>query len=429
MAISQIVQNSLADTISLGVKVATINIANSGYSILDDTAVNVGGGFIVITGDGFKSGAQVLVDNVTACSVSVVSGTQIRAEVPAKTAGTYNVYVANSDGATGIKVNGLTYSALPTWVTASALANQYSNIAFTGNFNATGAVLYQLQTGSSFPTGFTLANTANGFFTGNVSVGSETTFNFTVEAIDTENQESPRAFSILIRNSWPSAYAILAAGAQHATDGSAQKYDILLPGDTSVTPTWCKFTGDGYAWMLALSFGGTNIYSDGTLWGSRIYFYDIAGDRSRTTATNYNIRFQKENGDYAVDEDGEEGAGYWAMFPDAAQDAASQTTFQWWAHSSNLGRMVVYGDLTGTVPSNVTHGLWNMYPDQGSNFTEDKIFDYQGNLIHTFSAVNTPPPDSARFALGPLSNTTHGYYQEGIGTTTRADQLWVGSNS
>jgi len=203
MAISQIVQNSLADTISLGVKVATINIANSGYSILDDTAVNVGGGFIVITGDGFKSGAQVLVDNVTACSVSVVSGTQIRAEVPSRAAGTYNVYVANSDGATGLKVNGLTYSGTPTWVTASALANQVSNVAFTGNFNATGATLYQLQTGSSFPTGLSIANTANGFFVGNVNTsGSDTTYNFTVEAIDTENQESPRAFSLSV-NSQP----------------------------------------------------------------------------------------------------------------------------------------------------------------------------------------------------------------------------------
>jgi hypothetical protein len=198
MAISKIVQNSLSDEINLSVKVATINIANSSYSILDDTAVNVGGGYIVITGDGFESGAQVIVGSNTACSVSFVSSTQLRAQVPAQPAGTYNVFVANSDGGTGLKVNGLTYSATPTWVTASALANQTSNIAFTGNFNATSAVLYQLQTGSSFPTGFTLANTANGFFTGNVNVGSDTTFNFTVEAIDAENQESPRAFSLIV---------------------------------------------------------------------------------------------------------------------------------------------------------------------------------------------------------------------------------------
>jgi len=199
MAISKIVQNSIDETsVSLGAKISNVQIANSSYTVLDDTAVNVGGGYIVITGSGFKESAQVLIGSNTACSVSVIDSTTIRAEVPAKDAGTYPVYVVNTDGGVGIRVPGLTYSGFPTWVTDSTLPEQGVDEPISIQLEATGANTYALQTGSTLPSGMVL-NTANGLLTGTVTgISEETLYNFTIEAIDTENQESPRAFNVTI---------------------------------------------------------------------------------------------------------------------------------------------------------------------------------------------------------------------------------------
>jgi len=208
MAISKIVQNSLDTTsISLGPKIQSVQVANSTYVVKDDTAVNVAGGYIVVTGQGFQSNCQVLISDGTtsnlACSVSFVSSTTVRAQVPAKSAGTYTVYLINGDGDTAIRINALQYSAEPTWVTTSPLASQQEDSNVSIQLSATGASSYVLQTGSTLPTGLTLSS--NGLISGavNTNVSVETTFNFTVEAIDAENQETPKAFSVTILISDP----------------------------------------------------------------------------------------------------------------------------------------------------------------------------------------------------------------------------------
>jgi hypothetical protein len=111
---------------SLAPKITSIAITSNTYSVLDDAAVNVGGGYIVVTGSNFQSGATILIDTTPATSVSYINDTTLRAQVPAKSAASYNFYVVNPDGGTGIKVAGITYSGSPTWVTASPLNNQHS---------------------------------------------------------------------------------------------------------------------------------------------------------------------------------------------------------------------------------------------------------------------------------------------------------------
>ena len=206
MAISKIVQNSLSDTISLGPKISSVQIANSTYVVKDDTNINIGGGYIVITGSGFQSNCSVIVDSNLACSVAFVSSTQIRAELPAKPAGTYNIYLLNGDGGTAIRVNALQYSNTPTWVTTSPLTSQQEDSNVSIQLAANGANTYSLQAGSTLPTGLTLS--ANGLISGlvNTNVSVETTFNFTVEAIDIENQETPKAFAVTITVSEPYFY-------------------------------------------------------------------------------------------------------------------------------------------------------------------------------------------------------------------------------
>jgi hypothetical protein len=198
MAISKIVQNSLdTDSISLGPKIRSVQIANSTYVVKDDTAVNTGGGYIVITGSGFTSNSTVLIGANAACSVTYISTTQLRAQIPAATPGSYPVYVVTGDGGTAIRVNALTYSDSPTWVTTSPLTSQSVDTSFSIQLSASGANTYTLQTGSSLPSGVSLA--ANGLLSGTVTgIENDTTYNFTVEAIDAEAQESPKALAITI---------------------------------------------------------------------------------------------------------------------------------------------------------------------------------------------------------------------------------------
>jgi hypothetical protein len=188
---------ALAEGAGGGPKISNVSIANSSYTILDDTAIALEGGYLVITGTGFASGCQVVINSNNATSVTFVDSNTIRAQVGAADAGTKTVYVVNTDGGTAIRVNGLTYSASPTWVTGSTLPEDGVDEAISIQLDASLATSYQLQTGSSLPAGLSLA--ANGLLTGTVTgIGADTTYNFIVEAIDAENQESPRSFSITI---------------------------------------------------------------------------------------------------------------------------------------------------------------------------------------------------------------------------------------
>ena len=183
--------------------IISVQITDSSWVVKDDTAIADTGGYIIINGTNFASGSTVFVDELAptqATSVSFVSSSLLRCQLGPKTSGTYNVYVVNPNGSTAIFVNGITFSSNPAWVTGSNLGS--ANVAASVNLSlvATDAVSYQLQDGSSLPPGFSLSS--GGVITGAVpsqDIASTTTYNFTVEAIDAEFQESPRTFSITVR--------------------------------------------------------------------------------------------------------------------------------------------------------------------------------------------------------------------------------------
>ena len=185
-----------------GPKVSSVAIANSSFIVLDDTAVNVGGGHIVVTGNNFQSGATVLIDTTPASSVSIINSNRLHVQVPARPAATYNLYVVNPDGGTGIRVNALTYSGTPTWVTTSPLTQRTRNNSINFNLSATGATSYTLAAGSSLPPGTALL--ANGYFYG-VPTGAETdtVYTFSIVATDAELQDSSITLSITITSSFP----------------------------------------------------------------------------------------------------------------------------------------------------------------------------------------------------------------------------------
>jgi hypothetical protein len=175
-------------------RISDIVITNAAGTVLDDTAVSTSGGYIKITGSNFVSGSIVLVATSPATSTSFISSTELRAQVPGTNAGTYIVYVVNPDGATATKVNGLTYSGVPTWVTGSTLTSVTSGSAFSVNISADGASSYSLDSGSSLPSGITLSSA--GVLSGTPTDTSNTTYTFTIVATDDENQDSTRTFTL-----------------------------------------------------------------------------------------------------------------------------------------------------------------------------------------------------------------------------------------
>jgi len=180
-----------------GPKITNIQVTNNTYTVIDDTAVDTAGGYIRITGTGFTAGCQVLINNVPATSTTFVSATEVRAQVPATAAGTYVIYLVNTDGGVAIRVNGITFSATPTWVTGSTLSDGAVDSAISIQLSATLATTYSLQAGSTLPTGLTLSS--SGLISGTVTgLVNDTSYSFTVIATDAENQDSPRTFTITI---------------------------------------------------------------------------------------------------------------------------------------------------------------------------------------------------------------------------------------
>jgi hypothetical protein len=256
---------------TLAPKVLYANVANSLYYTLDDTAVNVGGGYIVVTGAEFQSGATVLIDTTPASAVTFVNSTTLQVQVPTKSAASYNLYVVNPDGGVGIKVSGLTYSTDPAWVTSSPLSNQVANTAFNVTLSATGATSYAVAAGSTLPAGTSLA--ANGYFSGTVSIGAETTYSFSVVATDAELQDSSKTFQVTV-TVIPARLLYITGPNARLSAGS----DVSRSSPTQIgTDNWQDISRHAQ-----VANNGAGIKTDGTLWTWTNNGYGEAGQNNST---------------------------------------------------------------------------------------------------------------------------------------------------
>ena len=293
-------------------RVANCQIANSSWTVLDDTAVALSGGYVILNGAGFVAGANVIIGSVAAAAVTVVNSTTIRAQVNAAAAGTYVIYVVNPDGSVGILVNGLTYSATPTWVTGSTLAQQLSNVAISIQLAATGANVYALSAGNSLPDGLSLSS--GGLLSGTVTVAQQTVYSFSVDAIDTELQDSPRTFNLTI--------------ATAAVDPYFEYVSLLLHGDGANTAQNNTFVDSSSSNFPINRFGdatqGTNSpfsRSDGN-WSN---YFDGDGDYLTWSGTTLSGNFTVECWVYKTAVDA---SGYTILFYGGGNDQFSidQTT-------------------------------------------------------------------------------------------------------
>lgn len=230
-------------------KITNVQVTNSSYTVLDDTAVDTNGGYIKITGAGFVSGCYVIVGTTVATSTTFVTSTELRSQIPAATAGTYIVYVVNPDGGTATRVNGITYSASPAWVTSSTLNTVLKATTFDQQLSATGASTYTLQAGSSLPGSITLSSAGRLLGTA-PNVVADTNYTFTIVATDTELQDSPRLFTLPVSYGFNAEYLAVGGGGgtyYGSVTGGAGGGGVL---------TGSVILGPGVSYNVAVGTGG-----------------------------------------------------------------------------------------------------------------------------------------------------------------------------
>jgi len=262
-------------------KITSIVVTDSSYNNLDDTAVSTAGGYIKILGTGFTTGSQVLINTTSASSVSFVNSTELRAQLPATSAGTYVVYVVAADGSVAIRVNGITFSATPTWTTSSTLPESLANNAISIQLAATSnsTVSYSLASGSTLPTGLSLSS--SGVLSGTITgVTVATTYNFTINAIDQELQDSPRAFSISI-----SVVVQIARSLRFNNADSA--YLNRTPGSAGNRRTW---TWSGWVKRGLIDLNYRSFFANGTSVDSIMFWNDTSLAVRNYNGSSYDVR-------------------------------------------------------------------------------------------------------------------------------------------
>ena len=171
---------------------------------------------IVVAGSDFDTGAtfKLVTDggtDITMDSVSRDSAVQLTGVVAKNKANLTNanepfdIVITNGNNLTVTSSNAINIDAQPAWVTSAGSLSTIANgarsgisITVTATDPESGAINYALTTGA-LPGGLSL-NTSTGVISGDAdAVGSNTTFNFTIEARDTASNATERDFSIAVQ--------------------------------------------------------------------------------------------------------------------------------------------------------------------------------------------------------------------------------------
>jgi hypothetical protein len=137
--------NALNSVNSLDIpKIKSIIYTNSGYTPTTASAVDLvkGNNYIIISGSNFKSSASVFIDATTGSIVSYVNTNRLNVNVATKAAGTYPIYLMNTDGASTFKINAITYIAGISNTTKAIFGYGYTNVnvSMTNLVSNTGVV-------------------------------------------------------------------------------------------------------------------------------------------------------------------------------------------------------------------------------------------------------------------------------------------------
>jgi alpha-tubulin suppressor-like RCC1 family protein len=287
--VTTVIKNFNSGTLGSGPSITSVVVTDSSYNNLDDAAVTTSNGYIKIIGTGFTSTANVYIGSsaVPAANVTFVSSTEIRARVPVLSVGNYSLSLFNSNSSGTISSSTFIVSTGPAWVTGATLSNQASGTPFNVSLSATSDSSVTYANTSALPAGTTLA--ANGYFSGTVTTGTQTTYTFDVKATDVENQDNTRTFSLTVTVtpltrlwSWGSG----GAGQLGQNNLISRSSPVQIGSQT----TWNNVSG-GKDFTLATK-------TDGTLWAwgghnlGRLGTSDVTDRSSPTqigTNTNWNL--------------------------------------------------------------------------------------------------------------------------------------------
>ena len=361
----------------VSVVISSIVLTDSSYATITDTSLSLTGGYIRILGTGFVSGCTVVIDNSVATSVTFVNSTEIRAQLPAKVAGTYILYASNPSGAVAIRVNAITFSATPSWVTTSPLSGSINvPVSIQLSVASDSTVSYVLQAGSTLPTGLTLSS--SGLLSGTVTgITLLTTYNFTIVATDLESQTSPKAFSITISVSEPyfNSTVLLLQGdvTPFTADASTNKFEISPVGTPSANIN-NPLQPIGY---YSAYFNGTSGLNVPDSAGLRI----MSGDTNTFIAEGWFYFLGPIAGAILFDKSGRNGISFtnWTV-----QINASSQIQLYWSQSGSPGPASV-----GVVASTVVPTLNMWYHIAFVKSSADWAVFANGTRIITYSGLNS----------------------------------------
>jgi len=296
--VSKIKEKSIANNavtaakFSSDVSFLTLKVTSIGY-VGDDTAANTGGGDVItINGSGFTSNTTVYVDRTQASVVTYVSPTQLTFTSPAKAAGSYIIYLYNTDGSgSATYIPGINYSGVPTWSTASgSISTTYELTSFTGNVTTLSAssnsTVYYLVNSGSLPPGATL-NANTGVISGNTgAIGSQTAYNFVIEAKDQENQGTLRNFSITINPD-----VVTWSSPADGTTVTAYEYGSISQSLNATSATGRAVAYTANTLPTGVSISGNTITGTPSVVGTNNSLITATSNTTNKTATR-NINFQ-----------------------------------------------------------------------------------------------------------------------------------------
>lgn len=237
-------------TVSAGPAISTIQYLDSNNAVIvGDIAVSTLGGNILINGTGFVANSSIYVNNALV-SNTFISSTQIRAILPAASAGNVSLMIFTPTNTGTISSNGIRYSGSPTWTTAAVSFQNATaaNVALVASSDST--LTYTLQAGSTLPTGISLIST--GYLSGTATgYSTNTTTSAVIIATDSEGQATQQTVNITVTVSDPqfNYTTLLLNGETSVTpfiaDASTNNFGLTIAGDSKATK-FSPYYGDGY---------------------------------------------------------------------------------------------------------------------------------------------------------------------------------------
>ena len=225
------------------VTISNVSITDADGVDVDDTSLGEST-YLKIVGTSFGSGAVAMLGSVSASTTIGVSQTELRARFAGIAAGTYSVFVINTDGTSAVLADAVTWSEFPAWSDTDLQAvTKTRSISQTVAASGDSSIVY---TASGLPPGTTLDT--SGVFSGTISEFTDMTsvYSFTVTATDAELQNTPKTFSLTsgyIRNLagnasivvTDSTYTVDTNHLAVSTSGGYVKFTALNPTFTEST--------------------------------------------------------------------------------------------------------------------------------------------------------------------------------------------------